>query len=63
MIGDNVEVKVLQVKDNQVKIGIDAPKDVPVHRREVYLAIQQENENAAAPADLADISQLITPSS
>lgn len=49
MIGDEIEVKVLDLKDSQVKIGISAPRDVAVHRREVYLAIQAENAEAAAP--------------
>lgn len=59
MIGDSIEVKLLDVKDNQVKIGIAAPKDVTVHRKEVYLAIQQENKQAAAATQVDDISKLI----
>ena len=49
----------LDVKEHQVKLGIDAPKDVAVHRKEVYLAIQAENKHAAAPAEVDDISKLI----
>ena len=60
MIGDDVEVKILDVKDNQVKVGIIAPKSVPVHRQEVYLAIQAENQSAAAPGDVKDVSKLIS---
>ncbi len=59
MIGDDIEVKILDVKDNQVKIGIAAPRDIAVHRREVYLAIQAENQEAAAPTELPDISKII----
>lgn len=59
MIGGEIEVKVLDVRDNQVKMGIVAPRSVAVHRREVYLAIQAENAKAAAPAQVDDISKLI----
>lgn len=59
MIGNDIEVKVLDLKDNQVKIGIVAPRAVAVHRREVYLAIQAENAQAAAPARVDGISKLI----
>jgi len=44
MVGDDVTVTVLGVKGNQVRIGVNAPKDVSVHREEIYLRIQQENE-------------------
>ncbi len=59
MIGDSIEVKLLDVKEHQVKLGIDAPKDIAVHRKEVYLAIQAENKQAAAHAEVDDISKLI----
>lgn len=42
MVGDDVTVTVLGVKGNQVRIGVNAPKDVAVHREEIYLKIQQE---------------------
>ena len=42
MIGDSVEVKVLGVRSGQVKIGVEAPKDMPVHREEVYIRIREE---------------------
>lgn len=45
MIGDSVEVKVLGLRAGQIKIGIEAPKDLKVHREEIYERIQAEQEN------------------
>ncbi|HOZ47189.1 MAG TPA: carbon storage regulator CsrA [Candidatus Hydrogenedentes bacterium] len=59
MIGDDIEVKVLDLKESQVKLGIVAPRSVTVHRREVYLAIQEENAQAAAPAQVDALTNLI----
>lgn len=49
VIGDNIEITVVDVKGDQVKIGVKAPRAVSVHRKEVYEAIQRENVAAAKP--------------
>ena len=46
-IGDNIEVKVLGVEGDQIKLGIDAPRNIDIHRKEIYVAIQAENTEAA----------------
>lgn len=48
VIGDNVKVSVLGISGNQVRLGIEAPKDVSVHREEVYLRIQEEQNTTTA---------------
>ena len=46
VINNNVEITILDIKGDQVKVGITAPKEVPVYRKEVYLQIQQSNKAA-----------------
>jgi carbon storage regulator len=47
IVGNNVEITILEVKGDQVKVGINAPKSVPVYRKELYLQIQEANKEAA----------------
>jgi carbon storage regulator len=51
MIGDEVEITIVDVRGNKVRLGITAPKSVPVHRREVYDAIQREKKAAQTPLE------------
>ena len=59
MIGDQIEVTIVELKGGKVRIGIAAPASVPVHRKEVYLAIKQANVEAsqAAPDALDDLAK------
>ncbi len=45
IIGDNVEITIVDIRGDKVRLGITAPKDIPVHRREVYEAIQREKQS------------------
>lgn len=46
MLGNDIEITLLEIKGDQVKIGISAPKSVPIYRKEIYLQIQEENRQA-----------------
>ena len=52
MIGDDIEISVLAIMGEKVRIGIEAPRAVPVFRREVYVEIQEDQETAEARADV-----------
>ncbi len=48
MIGDDIEITIVDIRGDKVRLGINAPRRVQVHRKEVYLAIQDENAQAAS---------------
>lgn len=53
MIGNDIEITILEIKGDQVKIGINAPKSIPVYRKEIYLQILESNKEAAS-TDISD---------
>ncbi len=57
IIGDNIVVTIVDIRGDKVRLGIQAPTEIPVHRREVFEAIQRENLQASRmePKDLADL--------
>ncbi|HHT97666.1 MAG TPA: carbon storage regulator CsrA [Clostridiales bacterium] len=52
IIDDNIEITILEVKGEQVKIGISAPKSIPIYRKELYVEIKDSNKEAANSVDI-----------
>lgn len=59
VIGEDIEVMVIEIKGDTVKIGLKAPRSVPVYRQEVYEEIRAENQRASAPKAVAEASKLL----
>lgn len=59
VINNNIEITVLEIKGEQVKIGINAPKEVPVYRKEVYVQIQKANEEAMSAEGMEGLKDLL----
>lgn len=59
MINNDIEITVLEIKGEQVKIGISAPKEVPVYRKEVYIQIQEANKEASNVAGVDMLAGLL----
>ncbi len=60
-INDDITVRVLEVKNGQVRLGVEAPSQVTVHREEIFLKIMEENKKAAseAPTDLSKLADVL----
>ena len=60
IIGDNIEITVVDIRGDKVRLGVSAPKEISVHRKEVYEAIRRENREAAQvkPEDLSALGKL-----
>lgn len=59
IINNNIEITVLEIKGEQVKLGISAPKEVPVYRKEVYIQIQEANKEAINVDGFEALKQLL----
>jgi carbon storage regulator len=60
IIGDNIEITVVDIRGDKVRLGVSAPKEISVHRKEVYEAIRRENREAAQvkPEDLSGLGKV-----
>ena len=56
---NNIEITVLEIRGDQIKIGIQAPKDVPIYRKEVYMQIQKENAEAISVDSVEVLNHLL----
>lgn len=59
ILNNNIELTVLEIKGDQVKIGISAPKSVPIYRKEVYLQIEEENKASASAESFDALKKLL----
>lgn len=61
MVGNDVEITLLEIKGDQVKIGINAPKSIPIYRKEIYVQIQEENKKASeGEVDVETLNKLFS---
>ncbi|MCI9532207.1 MAG: carbon storage regulator CsrA [Lachnospiraceae bacterium] len=59
IVNNDIEISILELRGDQVKIGITAPKEIPVYRKEVYLQIQKENEAALSADNLSALKEIL----
>ena len=59
VIGNNIEITILEVKGDQVELGIAAPKSIPIYRKEIYTQIQEANRETVATLDIESLKKLL----
>ena len=59
IINNNIEISVLDIRGDQIKLGISAPKEIPIYRKEVYIQIQNENKEATDVAGIEALKKLL----
>ena len=59
IVNNNIEITILDIRGDQVKVGIAAPKEVPIYRKEVYLQIQEENKAATNTDGISALADLL----
>ncbi|WP_029322857.1 carbon storage regulator CsrA [Butyrivibrio sp. AE3004] len=59
IVNNNIEITILDIRGDQVKVGIAAPKEVPIYRKEVYLQIQEENKAATNTDGISALTDLL----
>ncbi len=59
IVNNNIEITVLEIRGDQVKLGIAAPKEIPIYRKEVYVQIQQENQASTDISNMDELKKLI----
>jgi len=57
IIGDDIEITIMGIEGDQIKLGIDAPKNIEIHRKEIYLDIKEQN-SAAANVDIKELQKM-----
>ncbi len=59
IINNNIEITVLDIRGDQIKLGIAAPKEIPIYRKEVYIQIQNENKQATDVSGIEELKKLL----
>jgi carbon storage regulator len=59
IINNNIEITVLDIRGDQIKLGIAAPKEIPIYRKEVYIQIQNENKQATDISGIEELKKLL----